>query len=155
MWNFLHSLHNILPCLTCDQECKEYVLKNPPPVDNAEKLQKWGWKFHNTVNKRLGKDGWTWEQTKKYYANTKLVVDTSGVTNAVGLHNKTLPPSPAAKQVTCRIETTDAALKGQTVSSSYKPAVLNNGLNIQVPPFIEAGDEVVIDTRNLEYIKKN
>ena len=57
-------------------------------------------------------------------------------------------------QVTCKIETTDAALKGQTVSSSYKPAVLENGLSIQVPPFIEAGDNVVIDTRNLEYIKK-
>ena len=58
-------------------------------------------------------------------------------------------------QVVGKIETTDVALKGQTVSSSYKPAVLKNGLNIQVPPFIEAGDEVIIDTRNLEYIKKN
>ena len=57
-------------------------------------------------------------------------------------------------QVTCKIETTDVALKGQTVSSSYKPATLNNGLNIQVPPFIESGDEVIIDTRTLEYIKK-
>ena len=57
-------------------------------------------------------------------------------------------------QVKCKIESTDVALKGQTVSSSYKPAVLNNGLSIQVPPFIEAGDEVIIDTRNLEYIKK-
>ena len=57
-------------------------------------------------------------------------------------------------QVTCKIETTDVALKGQTVSSSYKPAKLSNGLNIQVPPFIEAGDEIVVDTRNLEYVKK-
>ena len=57
-------------------------------------------------------------------------------------------------QVQCKIETTDAALKGQTVSSSYKPAYLDNGLNIQVPPFIEAGDEVIVDTRNLEYIKR-
>ena len=57
-------------------------------------------------------------------------------------------------QVTCKIETTDVALKGQTVSSSYKPAVLDNGLSIQVPPFIESGDEIIIDTRNLEYIKK-
>ena len=57
-------------------------------------------------------------------------------------------------QVSCKIETTDVALKGQTISSSYKPAVLNNGLNIQVPPFIEAGDEILIDTRNFEYIKK-
>ena len=57
-------------------------------------------------------------------------------------------------QVRCIIETTDAALKGQTVSSSYKPATLDNGLNIQVPPFIEAGDEIIVDTRNLEYVKK-
>ena len=57
-------------------------------------------------------------------------------------------------QVICKIATTDVALKGQTVSSSYKPATLNNGLNIQVPPFIESGDEVIIDTRTLEYIKK-
>jgi elongation factor P len=57
-------------------------------------------------------------------------------------------------QVTCKVDTTDVALKGQTVSSSYKPATLDNGLNIQVPPFIESGDQVIIDTRNLEYIKK-
>ena len=58
------------------------------------------------------------------------------------------------KQVKCKINTTDVALKGQTVSSSYKPAVLENGLSIQVPPFIEDGDEVIVDTKNLEYIKK-
>ena len=57
-------------------------------------------------------------------------------------------------QVKCKIETTDAALKGQTVSSSYKPAMLDNGLNIQVPPFIESGDEIIVDTRTLEYVKK-
>jgi len=57
-------------------------------------------------------------------------------------------------QITCKIETTDAALKGQTVSSSYKPAVLDSGLSIQVPPFIESGDNIVIDTRTMEYVKK-
>ena len=54
----------------------------------------------------------------------------------------------------CKIETTDVALKGQTVSSSYKPATLDNSLNIQVPPFIDSGDEVIVDTRTLEYVKK-
>tara|TARA_B100000575_G_scaffold89_1_gene60 strand:- start:118 stop:678 length:561 start_codon:yes stop_codon:yes gene_type:complete len=57
-------------------------------------------------------------------------------------------------QVQCKIERTDVALKGQTVSSSYKPATLDNGLNIQVPPFIETGDEILVDTRNFEYVKK-
>ncbi len=57
-------------------------------------------------------------------------------------------------QVTCKVETTDAALKGQTISSSYKPAKLENGIDIQVPPFIEDGDEIIVDTRTIEYIKK-
>ena len=57
-------------------------------------------------------------------------------------------------QISCKIVSTDVALKGQTVSSSYKPATLDNGLNIQVPPFIESGDNVIIDTRNLNYVKK-
>ena len=57
-------------------------------------------------------------------------------------------------QITCKIETTDAALKGQTISSSYKPAILENGINIQVPPFIESGDTIIVDTRTIEYIKK-
>tara|TARA_B100000029_G_scaffold388229_1_gene384358 strand:- start:2457 stop:3020 length:564 start_codon:yes stop_codon:yes gene_type:complete len=52
------------------------------------------------------------------------------------------------------IETTDAAIKGQTASSSYKPATLENGINIMVPPFINSGDKIVLDTRTLEYIKK-
>tara|TARA_B100001029_G_scaffold33304_1_gene25138 strand:+ start:57 stop:617 length:561 start_codon:yes stop_codon:yes gene_type:complete len=57
-------------------------------------------------------------------------------------------------QVQCKIESTDAALKGQTVSSSYKPAILDNGVKIQVPPFIESGDEIIVDTRSIEYVRK-
>ena len=52
------------------------------------------------------------------------------------------------------IETTDAAIKGQTASSSYKPATLENGIKIMVPPFINSGDKISLDTRTLEYIKK-
>ena len=57
-------------------------------------------------------------------------------------------------QVTCIVAATDVALKGQTVSSSYKPATLDNGINIQVPPFIESEDKIIVDTRTMEYIKK-
>ena len=57
-------------------------------------------------------------------------------------------------QINCKISTTDAALKGQTVSSSYKPATLDNGIKIQVPPFVEEGDEIILDTRTIEYVKK-
>ncbi len=73
---------------------------------------------------------------------------------SINFFNETPISVNLPNQVTCKIEITDAALKGQTVSSSYKPAKLDNGLNIQVPPFIEAGDDVIVDTRNLEYVKK-
>ena len=53
-----------------------------------------------------------------------------------------------------KIKTTDAAIKGQTASSSYKHAILENGINIMVPPFINSDDKIVLDTRTLEYIKK-
>ena len=82
----------------------------------------------------------------------KLLTENLEVT--VNFYNEKPISVNLPNQVTCKIDTTDAALKGQTVSSSYKPAVLNNGLNIQVPPFIESGDEIIVDTRNLEYIKK-
>ena len=57
-------------------------------------------------------------------------------------------------QIKCKIASTDATIKGQTVSSSYKPAILDNDIKIQVPPFVEIGDEILIDSRTLEYIKK-
>ena len=82
----------------------------------------------------------------------KLLVENLEVT--ISFHNDVAISVELPKQVSCRIKITDVALKGQTVSSSYKPATLENGLNIQVPPFIETDDEIIIDTRSLEYIKK-
>ena len=59
------------------------------------------------------------------------------------------------KNLECVVESTDAVVKGQTAASSYKPAKLDNGIMISVPPFIESGDKIIIDTRSLEYVKKN
>ena len=82
----------------------------------------------------------------------KLLSENLEVT--VSFYNDVAISVDLPNQIKCKISSTDVALKGQTVSSSYKPAILDNGLNIQVPPFIEAGDEIVVDSRNLEYIKK-
>ena len=49
---------------------------------------------------------------------------------------------------------TEAVVKGQTVSSSYKPAIIQNNVKILVPPFINQGDIVSIDCHSREYIKK-
>ena len=82
----------------------------------------------------------------------KLLTENLEVT--VSFYNENPISIELQNLVKCKIVTTDVALKGQTVSSSYKPATLDNGLNIQVPPFIESGDEIIVDTRNLEYVKK-
>ena len=98
----------------------------------------------------------TFEQIeiKKDIVGEKGKLLTENLEVSVSFYNESPISVDLPNQVVCKIETTDVALKGQTVSSSYKPAILNNGLNIQVPPFIESGDEVIIDTRNLEYVKK-
>ena len=95
------------------------------------------------------------KEIKKEIIGDKGKLLTENLDVSISFHNESPISIELPNQVSCKIETTDVALKGQTVSSSYKPAILDNGLSIQVPPFIEAGDKIIIDTRNLEYIKKN
>ena len=93
-------------------------------------------------------------EIKKKLIGEKGKLLTENLEVSVSFYNENPIAVDLPNQVTCKIEQTDVALKGQTVSSSYKPAILDNGLNIQVPPFIETGDSVVIDTRSTEYVKK-
>jgi len=85
------------------------------------------------------------EKGKLLYENLKV---------SVSFYNDDAISIELPNQVNCKIASTDAALKGQTVSSSYKPAILDNGIKIQVPPFIEPEDEIIVDTRTIEYVKK-
>jgi elongation factor P len=57
-------------------------------------------------------------------------------------------------QVTLKITEADPVVKGQTAASSYKPAMLENGVRIMVPPFISAGEKVIVDTNELAYVKR-
>jgi len=91
---------------------------------------------------------------KKNIVGEKGKMLTENLQVVVSFYNDNPLTIQLPNQINCKIETTDVALKGQTVSSSYKPATLNNGLKIQVPPFIESGDEIIVDTRTIEYVKK-
>ena len=93
-------------------------------------------------------------EIKKDIIGDKGMLLTENLEVSVSFYNETPISVDLPKQIQCKIKSTDVALKGQTVSSSYKPALLENGLSIQVPPFIEDGNDIIIDTRNLEYIKK-
>ena len=98
----------------------------------------------------------TYEQIdiKKETIGEKGKMLTENLEVSISFYNEKPLAVELPNQVTSIIDTTDVALKGQTVSSSYKPATLDNGVNIQVPPFIESGDKIIVDTRTMEYIKK-
>ena len=112
--------------------------------------------LYQDENKYFFMDAKTFEQIeiKKDIVGKQGKLLTENLEVTVSFYNDMPISVELPNQVKCKVESTDVALKGQTVSSSYKPATLENGLNIQVPPFIESGDEVIIDTRTLEYIKK-
>ena len=91
---------------------------------------------------------------KKKIIGDKGKMLTENLEVSISFYNDTPLMVDLPNQINCKVESTDVALKGQTVSSSYKPAVLDNGLKIQVTPFIESGDEIIVDTRTIEYVKK-
>jgi elongation factor P len=91
---------------------------------------------------------------KKIFVGEKGKLLTENLEVSISFYNEKPLSVELPNQVTCTVATTDVSLKGQTVSSSYKPATLDNGINIQVPPFIESEDKIIIDTRTMEYIKK-
>jgi elongation factor P len=57
-------------------------------------------------------------------------------------------------QVTLEVRETEPVVKGQTAASSNKPAMLENDVRIMVPPFVEAGDRIVVNTEELTYLKR-
>ena len=98
----------------------------------------------------------TFEQIslKKNSIGEKSKFLTEGLEVVLGIYNEIPIKIDLPNQIECKIETTDAAIKGQTAASSYKPALLENGINILVPPFVESGDSIIVDTRTIEYVKK-
>lgn len=58
------------------------------------------------------------------------------------------------EQVEATIVEADAVVKGQTASSSYKPAILDNGVRVMVPPHIESGTRIIVDVYAREYVRK-
>lgn len=57
-------------------------------------------------------------------------------------------------QVTLKITEADPVVKGQTAASSYKPAILENGVRVMVPPFITSGERIIVDTNEITYVRR-
>lgn len=58
------------------------------------------------------------------------------------------------EQVTLAISETEPTVKGQTAASSYKPALMENGVRVMVPPFVDVGEKIVIQTEDLKYLRR-
>lgn len=63
--------------------------------------------------------------------------------------NATLP-----QKVTCTITETEPVVKGQTAANSFKPAVLDNGVRVMVPPFVGEGEAIIVNTELFEYVER-
>ena len=84
--------------------------------------------------------------------------DKAYLSDGMKVYLKTFEGVPIAlalpQRVTAEIVETEPVVKGQTASSSYKPAVLDNGLKVMVPPHIGVGTRIVILTEDNSYVER-
>lgn len=101
-------------------------------------------------------DGETYEQLElqKDFVGERAAFLQDGMKVTVDLHEERPIGISLPAQVTLQITEADPVVKGQTATSSYKPAVLENGVRIMVPPFIGSGERVIVDTEELTYIRR-
>lgn len=136
--------------------------KNTPRFSSAEKIERVS--LESRTSNFLYADGDTLnfmdnENYEQFTIQKDFIGDAAaflqdGMTVAVETYEGTPLSVALPQKVTAKIAEADPVVKGQTVSSSYKPAILENGVRIMVPPFIPAGETIVVDTRTMEYIER-
>lgn len=101
-------------------------------------------------------DNETYEQiyVHKDLAGAQIAFLQDGMSIVVQSHEGDIISVRLPEKVEMKIVESEPVVKGQTASSSYKPAILENGLRILVPPHIEAGTRVVVDTQEIAYVKR-
>ncbi|WP_367717544.1 elongation factor P [Nitratireductor sp. GISD-1A_MAKvit] len=101
-------------------------------------------------------DSETYEQLElqKDFVGDRAAFLQDGMTVTVELYEEKPIGVSLPDQVTLTIAEADPVVKGQTAASSYKPAVLENGVRVMVPPFIEAGEKIVVDTNEITYLRR-
>ena len=101
-------------------------------------------------------DSDTYEQLElpKDFVGERAAFLQDGMTVTVELYEEKPIGISLPDQVTLTIAEADPVVKGQTAASSYKPAVMENGVRVMVPPFIEAGERIIVDTNEITYIRR-
>jgi elongation factor P len=98
----------------------------------------------------------TYEQIEleKDFVGERVAFLQDGMMVKVESHEGTYLGVALPDQVVLEVVEADPVVKGQTVSSSYKPAVMDNGVRVMVPPFITAGEKIIVDTNDSTYVRR-
>jgi elongation factor P len=77
-----------------------------------------------------------------------------GMTIVVEFHNTEALHAKVPQKVTCKVAETEPVVKGQTAAKSFKPAVLDNGIKVMVPPFVGQDELIIVNTDTMEYSER-
>jgi elongation factor P len=101
-------------------------------------------------------DSETYEQLElqKDFVGDRAAFLQDGMTVTVELYEERPIGISLPDYVTLTITQADPVVKGQTAASSYKPAIMENGVRVMVPPFIESGERIIVDTNEITYLRR-
>jgi len=77
-----------------------------------------------------------------------------GMTIQIEFHESEALNATVPQKVTCTVVETEPVVKGQTAANSFKPAVLDNGFRLMIPPFVGEGEAIVVNTESMEYSER-
>ena len=77
-----------------------------------------------------------------------------GMMAVIEYHEEEALSATLPQKVTCKVVETEPVVKGQTAAKSFKPALLDNGVRVMVPPFIGQDEDIIVDTVSMEYSER-
>ena len=112
--------------------------------------------LYETDGKLVFMDSETFEQTE---LDADLLGDRrpflqDGMTATIEYYGEEALSVSIPQKVTCKVTETEPVVKGQTAANSYKPAILDNGVRIMIPPFVGEGEAIIVNTELFEYSER-
>ncbi len=77
-----------------------------------------------------------------------------GMTVHLEYHGQEALSASLPQKVTCTVVETEPAVKGQTAANSFKPAILDNGVRVMIPPFVGQDEAIIVNTETMEYVER-
>ncbi|EDM70231.1 translation elongation factor P [Roseobacter sp. AzwK-3b] len=77
-----------------------------------------------------------------------------GMTVLIEYHDNEALNATLPQKVICKVVETEPVVKGQTAANSFKPAILDNGVKVMVPPFVGPDEDIVVNTETIEYSER-